>query len=238
MEIAGETVRGGSEGAEICPSEATTHERPMEVPGLTLSAHLADTERPTIAIFETVDREMVDEKGTEDRVAQLEQEITKMRDAHQKALEEQVQQTREMEERWRLTKEVLATKSAELSGARAFLSATDRLSEVEVLTIVRDLNESIYQVAVNLTDGWEKLRSSEATNRMGVDHATRPRAPSLVQRVASRDPTGLTFLLQSCLCSQVVKITSSWGYHQELAVLETIYKRLYASGERHVVATG
>ena len=153
---------------------------------------------------------------------------------HQKALEGQTRQTRVAEERLKQTKDLLGTKSAELSVVRAFLSATDRLSEVEVLSIVRDLNENIYQVAVNLTDEWEKSRSQD-TSRMDVDPSSQPWAPSLVKRVVDRDPAGLTFLLQACLCSQVVELTSSWGHHQELSILESIYKRLSASG-KHPIA--
>ena len=170
----------------------------------------------------------------EDRIVKLELDIAKMRREHQEALEEQTRQTRAAEERLKQTKDLLATKSAELSGARAFLSATDRLSEVEVLSIVRDLNENIYQVAVNLTDEWEKSRS-QGTSRMDVDPSSQPWAPSLVKRVVDRDPAGLTFLLQACLCSQVMELTSSWGHHQELSILESIYKRLSASG-KHPIA--
>jgi hypothetical protein len=56
---------------------------------------------------------------------------------------------------WEETNELSATRSAELSKAQMFLSATDRLSEMEVLSIVRALNEFFYQVAVNLTEEWE-----------------------------------------------------------------------------------
>ena len=70
---------------------------------------------------------------------------------------------------------------------------------------------------------------------MDVGPSSQPRAPSLVKRVIDRDPAGLTFLLQSCLCCQVVEMTSSWGHHQELAILESIYKRLFASG-KHPIA--
>jgi len=79
----------------------------------------------------------------EDRIVKLEQDIAELRREYQKALEEQTQQTRAAEEHLKQTKDLLATKSAELSGARTFLSATRRLSEVEVLSIVRDLNENI-----------------------------------------------------------------------------------------------
>lgn len=145
------------------------------------------------------------------------------------------QRIREKEELLKQTEKLLATRSAELSGVHAFLSATDRLSEVEVLRFVHDLNENIYQVAVNLTDEWEKLESSQATGRMDVDSVSRSRGPALDQRAISRNPVGLTFLLQSCLCSQVAKMTSSWGHHQELAILESIYQHLSASGEYDIV---
>jgi hypothetical protein len=104
-----------------------------------------------------------------------------------------------------------------------------------VLGIVHDLNENIYQVAVNLTDEWEKLKPSQVTSRMDIDTVSRTRNSAFVQKVISRNPMGLTFLLQSCLCSQVAKVTSSWGHHQELAILESIYQRLSASGEHNIV---
>jgi len=146
-----------------------------------------------------------------------------------------IQRIRAKEELLKQTEKLLATRSAELSGVHAFLSATDRLSEVEVLGIVHDLNENIYQVAVNLTDEWEKFESSQATDRMGIDTVSRPRKPAIVQRALSRNPVDLTFLLQSCLCSQVAKMTSSWGHHKELAILESIYQRLSVSGEHNIL---
>ena len=170
----------------------------------------------------------------EDQVERLESEIGKMRGFYED-VQRRAQHIRTEEERLKRAEKLLATRSAELSGAHAFLSATDRLSDVEVLGIVRDLNENIYQVAVNLTDEWEKLGSSQTTGRMDIDTPSRPRSPTLVQRVLSRNPAGLTFLLQSSLCSQVVKMTSSWGHHQELAILKSVYKRLSASGEYHIV---
>ena len=71
------------------------------------------------------------------------------------------QHARAMEQRLEEIDELSATRSAELSRAQTFLSTTDRLSEVEVLGIVQDLNENIYQVAVNWTDEWEKLGGRE-----------------------------------------------------------------------------
>jgi len=98
-----------------------------------------------------------------------------------------------------------------------------------VLSIVSDLNENIYQVAVNLSEKWEKLDPSQTTSPMGTDLAPQPHASILVQRARSRDPRGLTFLLQSRLCSQAVEMTSGWGHSRELAVLEPVYQRLTIS---------
>jgi len=136
-----------------------------------------------------------------------------------------------MEERLKRTEDLLATRSAELAGTNPFLSTTDRLSEAEVFGIVRDLNETIYQVAVDLTEEWEKLESPHA-NPMYIDPTSQPCIPVLIQLTRNRDSMGLTLLLQSCLCSRMVSMTSSWGYHQELAVLESIHQHLSASGEQ------
>ena len=84
-------------------------------------------------------------------------------------MEAQARQARAMQERLRQTEELLEARAAELSGAQTFLSTADRLSEMEVLSIVRDLNENIYQVTVSLTEGWEKLESSQATGRIELD---------------------------------------------------------------------
>ena len=174
-------------------------------------------------------------KRRDDRIAGLEQQIGKMHGSYRGVVGGHAQHTRAMEQRLEETEQLLATRSAELSGTQTFLSTTDRLSEVEVLGIVRNINENIYQVAVNLTEEWEKLGSSRATSRTHADPASRPRIPALVRLVRNRDPAGLTFLLQSCLCSKVVNITSSWGHHRELATLVSIYQRLSASGECHIV---
>ena len=151
---------------------------------------------------------------------------------YQEDVQRQSQYTWAKEERLKQTQDLLETKSAELTGAQAFLSTSDGKSEEEVLGIVHDLNETIYQVAVDLTEEWEKFESSHTTSPMGVDPTSRPCVSALVQLVRNRDPVGLTFLLQSSLCSKVVSMTSSWGY-QESAVLESIYQRLSASGEHH-----
>jgi hypothetical protein len=179
-------------------------------------------------------------KRRDEWIAGLEQEIAKMRDSYHGVVEGHLRRIQGLEERLKETEELLATRSAELSGAQTFLSTTDRLSEVEVLSIVRDLNENIFQVAVNLTEEWEKLDPPQATGQMDADPASGdptsgPCVPALVRLVRNRDPTGLTFLLQSHLCSRAAEMTSTWDRHKELAVLVSIYKRLSASGKHYAV---
>ncbi|KAF9650932.1 hypothetical protein BDM02DRAFT_3111224 [Thelephora ganbajun] len=168
-------------------------------------------------------------KGKKRRIMELEDEIQEMHGLHQEDVQKWIQHVQATEERLKQTEELLAVRSAELSGAHTFLSTTDRLSEAEVLSIVHDLNENIYQVAVNLTEEWEKLESPLVTGATDVDPASRPCIPALVQLVRNRNSMGLTFLLQSHLCSQVVSITSRLGRSQDSAILGSIYQRLSAS---------
>jgi len=173
------------------------------------------------------DKAVMDCKCEEDRFERLESEISAPYE------QRRTRHIREREERLKQTEKLLETRSAELSGAQTFLSTTDCLSEVEVLGIVRDLNENIYQVAVNLTDEWEKLELSQTVGEITTnDTISRPRNPTIIRKVPSRDPVGLTILLQSCICSQVVKITASWSHHEDLSMLNSVYQLLSASGER------
>jgi len=174
-------------------------------------------------------------KRRDDQIRGLEHKIEAMRISHRADMEGKIKDIQEVEERLKQTEGLLEARSEELSGTQTFLSTSDRLSEVEVLGIVRDLNENVYQVAVKLTEEWEKLESSKATGRMDVDPTSKPRAPVLVQLARNRDPLGLTLLLQSCLCYLVVNMTSSWDPHQELALLGSVYQSLSASGERRFV---
>ena len=172
-----------------------------------------------------------------DRIMNLEENIRKMRGT----MERQIQHIRMVEERLKQGEGPPETRTAELSVTQTFLSTTDRVSEAEVLSIVRSLNEVIYQVAVKLTEEWEKLElweklePWEATERIEVDRTTRPRVSPLVQLVRDRNPTGLTFQLQSCLCSEIVSMTSARSRFQGFAGLESVYERLSASGEHNVV---
>ena len=170
------------------------------------------------------------------RISRLEDEVTRMRASLQQAGKVQTQQQdRGMQERLKQAEQLLEARSAELSEAQAFLSTADRLSEMEVLDIVRDLNENIYQVAVGLTEEWAKLEPSKPPSKIKLDLTSKQRPIILVQLARNRDLTGLTFLLQLDLCRHVVSMTSTWVHRQDCAVLKDVYHRLSASGECHIV---
>ncbi|KAF9652068.1 hypothetical protein BDM02DRAFT_3126675 [Thelephora ganbajun] len=136
--------------------------------------------------------------------------IERIHDLYQKIVGEQIQRTRAVEQRLKQTEELLATRSAELSEARTFLSTTDRLSEVEVLGIVRDLNEIIFQIAVTLTEEWEKLESSQAAGRMDIDPISRPHTPTLVQLARNRDLTAVALERIESMVQVIIRLESTF----------------------------
>lgn len=166
-----------------------------------------------------------------DRIAELEDRIEDMSKAHLVILKNQDRLIQGMEDELARTKELLAARSTELSGAQAFLSTTDGLSESEVLGIVRDLNENIFQVAAALTEEWEKYIPSEPgqITQEAVDPFSQLHGPTLVCQVLERDPASVTFLLQSCLCYIVTEIAASWR-GEDSEELGYTYQHLCATG--------
>ena len=175
-------------------------------------------------------------RDRDNRIAKLEQENAKLRGSLRE-MEAQTRQAQSIQEQFKKTQELLDARTAELSGAQTFLSTADHLSEVEVLGIVRSLNENIFQLAVSLTDAWEKLGPSQATGPIEVDLISQPRHSVLVQLARKRDLTGLTYLLQSRLCYKAVIMTSSWVRNQESGGPGFVYRHLSASGEHHPTNT-
>jgi len=109
----------------------------------------------------------------------------------------------------------------------------ERVSETEVLGIVRDLNENIFQVAANLTEEWEKLESSQASRftitERDIEDFSRFYGPALIQPALDRDPAAVTFLVQSCLCYLAMEFTSRWRHDKKLAILGSVYETLSTS---------
>lgn len=176
--------------------------------------------------------------AAKERIAELDAKVEDMTKTHREALKRRDQRIRAVEDELAQTKELLAARSTELTRAQSFLSTKDRLSEAEVLGIVRDLNENVFQVAAKLSEEWEKYRPSRSSrfklSREEADRFSRSYGSVLVRHVIDRDPPSVTFLIQSCLCSTVTMVTSSWRRecYEELETLGSIYKDLCASG-RH-----
>ncbi|KAF9650934.1 hypothetical protein BDM02DRAFT_1001325 [Thelephora ganbajun] len=172
-------------------------------------------------------------RGAKERIVELEREVRKISRAHQETLGKQDQRIQTMADRLTRTEELLAVRSAELAGAQPFLSMTDDLSEAEVLGTVRDLNENVFQVAANLTEEWEKLGLPRATKftvtQNDVDVLSQFCGPALIHPVLHRNPTTVTFLVQSCLCHLAMQITSSWRHNKDLCVLGSVYQSLSTS---------
>jgi len=144
-------------------------------------------------------------REAKERIVELEHDIGKVSDVHQETLEKQNQRIQSLVDRLAQTEELLATRSAELAGAQYFLSTTDRLSEADVLGIVREVNENIFQVAANLTEEWEKLGSSRSSKftitQEDLDASPRFYGPVLIRSTLDRNPASVTSLVQSCLCN-------------------------------------
>lgn len=179
-------------------------------------------------------------KSAKEQVAVLDLEMKKMSRTHQEALEKKDQRIKAIEEDLARTKELLDTRTKELSGAQPFLSTADRTSEAEVLGIARDLNENIFQVATNLAEEWEKFTSSRSrrynVSRKSIDNFSNFYGPVLVHRTFYRDDAAVALLIQSCLCYLVTQITSSWRRSQpndneRLRMLASLYERLSISRE-------
>ena len=92
------------------------------------------------------------ERG-EDTISNLDRDLEAMRNSWQEAEKVRSRQVQGMQEQLKRIEETSTTTSAELPGAQAFQHTADLLSEMEMLGIVRELNENIYQVAASLTEG-------------------------------------------------------------------------------------
>lgn len=176
-------------------------------------------------------------KAAEEQIAELEDKIEDDSKSHREVLKKRDQRIRAMEDELAQTKGLLAARSTELSRAQSFLSTADRLSEAEVLGIVRDLNENVFQVAAKLAEEWEKSRAELRFTKCNmpketVDAMSRSYGHTLIRHVVSRDPAAVAFLIQSCLCSLATELTSSWRHDncEEPMALGTVYQQLLASG--------
>ena len=68
-----------------------------------------------------------------------------------------------------------------------------------MLGIAHNPNQSIYQVAVRLTEEWEKVEPPPTTSQMEINPTSHPRVSALAQLARNRRSDRLTFQLQSYL---------------------------------------
>ena len=170
-----------------------------------------------------------------DELAQTKDELARIKGELARTKHELARTKVELEK----TNELSTARSAELAKAQTFLSTTDRISEAEVLGIVRDLNENIIQLAANLADEWGRIRSPQPNSKtiftkQELDALMQLHGRTLVHRVRNRDPPAVAFLVQSCLCYAVTQITLGW--RRDLSDerpwrLGSIYKRLSTDGK-------
>jgi hypothetical protein len=178
-----------------------------------------------------------------ERVAELEVEIEGISKTNKETLEKQNQRIREMEDQLRQTNKLSTANSTKNPRAKSLSSPPNHISDTELLEIVRDLNENVFQVAATLAEEWEKLSSESRTDRFiiaggNVGTFSRSYVPTLVQQVLDRNPVAVTLLVQSCLCELVAQITSSWQHNQELKILRSVFRYLSASGKHALHMTG
>jgi predicted nucleic acid-binding Zn-ribbon protein len=170
-----------------------------------------------------------------DRIEELKKKIEEDSKCFRETSRKQEQRIRAAEDELMQTKELLAARSTELSGAQPFLSMTDHQTGAEVLTLVRDLNENIFQVAANLTEAWEKHGTSSRYRadvpQADLETLSQSYGPAIVQKVHRRCPAAVTFLVQSRLCDVVMQLTSSWQHNKELYVLRSVYQQKSTVGE-------
>jgi hypothetical protein len=171
-----------------------------------------------------------------ERIVELEVEIEGISKTNKETLEKQNQRIREMEDQLRRTKKLSTANSTKNTREKSLSSPPNHISDTELLVIVRDLNENVFQVAANLAEEWEKLSSESRTDRPAiaeenVNTFSRSYVPTLVQQVLDRNPLAVTLLVQSCLCELVAQITSSWRHNRELRILRSVFRYLSASGK-------
>ena len=170
---------------------------------------------------------------TKDELARIQGELARTKDELARTKAELEKTKAELTE----ANDISTAKSTELAKAQSLLSPTDRISEAEVLEIVRDLNENIIQIAANLTEEWGKVPSPRTNkaplNKKELDALSQFYGPTLVRRVLNRDSSALALLVQSTLCYIVTQITLSWRRDRDKRswILGSIYRRLSASGK-------
>jgi hypothetical protein len=194
-----------------------------------------DTQKAEISMLSNLkERYQRKHRAAKERIAELEHRLGEDSRTYKRVVEERDQRIKTLEVELTRTKELLAARIVTPERSRAQPS-TDRLSETEVLGIVRDLNENIFQVAANLTEEWEAFKSSRSDSitptKDDANSFSQSYGPTLINQVLDQKPTAVTFLVQSFLCELATQITSSWLQNEELRILRSVYQNLPPTGK-------
>jgi hypothetical protein len=160
-------------------------------------------------------RQLQQEKSEGRKQAEdLEKKLEHTRHTYQK----QAQELQVEAEQHDKTRELLKTRTLELSGAQAFLTKSDKLSGAEVIGMIESLNQEVLQAAAFMADSfaYEKIEEEEKPSEEMAE-ATRAanrfvgrKLVSLLKTTDHReDPTLVQIALQTCIHSCCRRLIAS-----------------------------
>lgn len=149
---------------------------------------------------------------------------------------------------YRHTKQLLESRTAELKGAEAFLTKSDLLSNVEVVSLVENLNSEIMQIAASMTEEFPieekkidvegKQQESDETREAyaRAEDTVGPRMAELLKTSEHHeDPILVQLAVQASMTAYTHWIISSWVFEtpEDEHMLSEIYARVREAGEQY-----
>ncbi|KAF6748628.1 hypothetical protein DFP72DRAFT_1174066 [Ephemerocybe angulata] len=103
------------------------------------------------------------------KYAELEADFKKWRVAARRRLDDSERRAADVEAQLTLTQALLCTRTEELSVAQAFMVTADRVSVAEVVRAVEELNDLVFQCAVDLADVVLEAKAALRSRKVGGD---------------------------------------------------------------------
>jgi hypothetical protein len=152
---------------------------------------------------------------------------------------------RGVQDRHSHTVKLLEERTADLKGAQTFLTTVDRYAGAEIMKMVEDLNDEIFQgaglISELLGDGnafeVDGQRNTRLT-RDDRDHLTQLIGPKLTEHLSTKskqvqlDPIHLQIAVQTILTHWSVFMVDSFYPETASDDLKEIYRRIWESGRR------
>jgi len=171
----------------------------------------------------------------------LEKKLEHTRHSHQKQAEELHRAADQHDQ----TRDLLKTRTLELSGAQAFLSKADTLSGAEVIAMVEAYNQEVLQAAAFMADSFTFEKSEESEESEEMQEATREASRILGRTFVNHlksaghgeDPTLVQIALQACIHSFCRRIIAARHFDRSRYghLLEEICKEMSSAGARRPV---